>query len=189
MLLRQTAKIRIGDPMDPESQLGALISKDHLEKVKNYIELGRREATLLYGGNSITFLDNPLLNDGNFIEPTIFYCDDDNIRIVKEEIFGPVVSVLGFRDEADVIKRANNTNYGLAAGVFTRDLQRGHRVVNQLQAGVCWINNYNITPVQLPFGGYKQSGLGRENGLVALDHYTQLKTVYVEMKGIDSPYR
>ena len=94
-----------------------------------------------------------------------------------------------FDEEKEVIDRANDTEFGLAGGVFTKDLQRGHRVANQLQCGVCWINNYNITPVEVPFGGYKNSGIGRENGLAAIEHYTQLKTVYVEMNKIDSPYR
>ena len=99
------------------------------------------------------------------------------------------MTILGFDDEEEVIHKANDTEFGLAGGVFTKDLQRGHRVVNKLQCGVCWINNYNITPVLVPFGGYKQSGFGRENGLAAIEHYTQLKTVYVEMGKIDSPYR
>ena len=98
------------------------------------------------------------------------------------------MAVLTFEDEDEVVARANDTPYGLAAGVFTRDLARGHRVVARLEAGTCWINNYNITPVEIPFGGYKQSGIGRENGLAALEHYTQLKSVYVELGDVDSPY-
>jgi betaine-aldehyde dehydrogenase len=110
------------------------------------------------------------------------------MRIVQEEIFGPVLCVLPFHSEEEAIARANATPFGLAAGVFTRDLQRGHRVAAALDAGVCWINNYNITPVELPFGGNKHSGLGRENGLAAVEHYTQLKTVYVEMGTIPAPF-
>ncbi|MCB0685408.1 MAG: aldehyde dehydrogenase family protein, partial [Saprospiraceae bacterium] len=187
ILIEKTKKIKIGDPKIMDTQLGALISREHLNKVENYIKIGKSESTLIYGGNRVSFPDNPLLSNGNFIEPAIFDCGD-HCAIAREEIFGPVLSVLTFDDEDEVINRANQTPYGLAAGVFTKDLQRAHRVVHQLQAGVCWINNYNVTPVQLPFGGYKMSGLGRENGLAALDHYTQIKTVYVEMNGIDSPY-
>ena len=99
------------------------------------------------------------------------------------------MTIIGFDEEDEVLAMANDTQFGLSGGVFTSDLQRGHRVANKLQCGFCWINNYNVTPVQVPFGGYKQSGIGRENGWAAIEHYTQLKTVYVEMGKIDSPYR
>jgi betaine-aldehyde dehydrogenase len=111
------------------------------------------------------------------------------MTIVREEIFGPVMAVLAFDAEAEVIQRANDTEFGLAAGVFTRDLARAHRVVAALEAGVCWINNYNVTPVEAPFGGNKQSGIGRENGSAAIEHYTQLKSVYVELGDVACPYR
>jgi betaine-aldehyde dehydrogenase len=107
---------------------------------------------------------------------------------VREEIFGPVMSVMEFDDEREVIERANATEFGLAAGVFTNDLTRAHRVIAQLQAGTCWINHYNVTPIELPFGGVKMSGLGRENGRAAIEHYTQLKSVYVAMGNVDAPY-
>jgi betaine-aldehyde dehydrogenase len=110
------------------------------------------------------------------------------MTIVREEIFGPVLSLLTFKDEDEVIERANATPFGLSAGVFTRDLARGHRVVGRLEAGTCWINTYNVTPIAMPFGGVKQSGIGRENGQAAIEHYTQLKSVYVAMSGIESPY-
>ncbi len=110
------------------------------------------------------------------------------MTIVKEEIFGPVMSVLTFRDEDDVIRRANNTQYGLAAGVFTRDIKRAHRVIHQIQAGICWINAYNESPSEMPVGGYKQSGIGRENGHATIQHYTQLKSVYVGMGDIEAPF-
>ena len=110
------------------------------------------------------------------------------MRIAREEIFGPVMSVLTFEDEDEVIERANAIEFGLAAGVFTRDLPRAHRVIAELQAGTCWINAYNLTPVEIPFGGYKQSGIGRENTLEALRHYSQLKSVYVETGDVQSPY-
>ena len=111
------------------------------------------------------------------------------MAIVREEIFGPVMAVLTFESEAEVVRRANDTEFGLAAGVFTRDLARAHRVVATIEAGVCWINNYNVTPVEAPFGGSKQSGIGRENGVAAIEHYTQLKSVYVELGDVACPYR
>ena len=112
----------------------------------------------------------------------------DEMSVVREEIFGPVLTVLPFDDEDEVIARANATDYGLAAGVFTRDVTRAHRVVAALEAGTCWINHYNVTPIELPFGGVKLSGLGRENGKAAIEHYTQLKSVYVALADIESPY-
>jgi betaine-aldehyde dehydrogenase len=110
------------------------------------------------------------------------------MSIVKEEIFGPVMSVLVFDDEDDVIRRANDTHLGLAAGVFTQDIKRAHRVIHQLQAGICWINSYGNSPAEMPVGGYKQSGIGRENGIETLDHYTQTKSIYVGMSNIESPF-
>ncbi|HKI89784.1 MAG TPA: betaine-aldehyde dehydrogenase [Draconibacterium sp.] len=189
-LIEKTRKMIIGDPMKMETQVGALISLGHLEKVMGYIEIGKNEgAKLLLGGNRYQSHNQAELNEGFFVEPTIFDVDNEDARIVKEEIFGPVMSVLSFKTEEEVIKRANNTIYGLAAGVFTNDLQRAHRMVNQLEAGMCWVNNYNVNPVEVPFGPYKQSGMGRENGLATIEAYTQLKTVYFEMNKIDSPYR
>ncbi len=110
------------------------------------------------------------------------------MSIVQEEIFGPVMTVLEFDSEAEVVRRANATEFGLSAAVFTRDLARAHRVIAQLQAGTCWINHYNVTPIELPFGGMKSSGLGRENGRAAIEHYTQLKSVYVAKGDVDAPY-
>ena len=120
--------------------------------------------------------------------PTVFADTTDEMAIVREEIFGPVMSVLSFQTEAEAVARANATDYGLAAGVFTRDLARGHRVAAALQAGTTWINAYNLTPVEAPFGGVKLSGIGRENSAAAIEHYSQLKSVYVGMGGVDAPY-
>jgi betaine-aldehyde dehydrogenase len=185
-LVTRTSKLKIGDPMDPETHVGALISQDHLEKVLGYIEAGKAAgAKLVIGGGRPP---DPALAGGFFVEPTVFDACRDDMSIVQEEIFGPVMAVLTFRDEGDVIDRANDTHYGLAAGVFTRDVQRAHRVVGRLEAGTIWINNYNVTPVEIPFGGYKQSGIGRENSLVTINHYTQVKTVYVEMGDVDTSY-
>jgi betaine-aldehyde dehydrogenase len=186
----RTEKIKIGDPTDPDTQMGALISKAHLEKVIHFIESGKSSgATLLTGGiRPKKDFKGRDITSGNFITPAIFTDCEDAMEICKEEIFGPVLTVLSFDSEEEVIARANDTPFGLAAGVFTNDLKRGHRVIHQLQAGTCWINNYNITPIELPFGGYKQSGLGRENSLAAIRHYTQLKSVYVELGNVESPY-
>ncbi len=185
-LKARTEAMVIGDPLDPATQMGALISPAHMEKVLGYIALGQQQgATLLTGGRRVVTGD---LAKGCFVEPTIFtHCTDD-MAIVREEIFGPVMTVLDFEDEAEVVARANNTSFGLAAGIFTNNLTRAHRVIAALEAGTCWINTYNITPIEMPFGGNKQSGLGRENGRAAIEHYTQLKSVYVAMEPIDAPY-
>ncbi|MDN0085680.1 betaine-aldehyde dehydrogenase [Crenobacter sp. SG2305] len=185
-LVSRTRKLKIGDPMQPDTQVGAQISANHAQSVLQYIELGQAEgARLLAGGQCVTV---PGCEGGHFIAPTIFaFCTDD-MTIVREEIFGPVMSVLPFTDEDEVVARANDTRLGLAAGVFTRDLARAHRMVERLQAGVCWINNYNITPIEMPFGGFKESGIGHENSLAAIDCYTQLKSVYVELSGVACPY-
>jgi len=163
-----------------------LISEQHMHKVLGYIARGRAEgARLLIGGARV--IDGEL-GKGYFVSPAIFDGCRDDMSIVREEIFGPVMSVLEFDDEQEVIARANATPFGLAAGVFTNDLTRGHRVIARLQAGTCWINHYNVTPIELPFGGVKMSGLGRENGRAALEHYTQLKSVYVAMGDVEAPY-
>ncbi|WP_227321333.1 betaine-aldehyde dehydrogenase [Acidisoma silvae] len=185
-LLERTAKIRIGDPLDPETQMGALISEPHMQKVLGYIQRGVAEgAKLLCGGTRVT---EGALAAGNFVSPAIFDATSDDVTIVREEIFGPVLTILTFDTEAEVVARANDTEFGLGAGIFTQDITRAHRVIAELQAGTCWINTYNITPIELPFGGYKQSGLGRENSRAALDHYSQIKSVYVALTPVESPY-
>lgn len=185
-LEKRLKKIKIGDPLHPDTQIGSLISRMHLKKVLNYIEKGKQEgAHLFYGGYQITEGD---LSKGSFLMPTVFTECKDDMQIVQEEIFGPVMSVLSFSSEEEVIKRANKTDYGLAAGVFTQNLSRAHRVIAELESGTCWINTYNVTPIEMPFGGYKQSGMGRENGLAAIEYYTQLKSVYVELGDVEAPY-
>jgi betaine-aldehyde dehydrogenase len=185
-LVKRVAAMRIGDPMDPQTQVGPLVSEQHMNKVLKYIARGSAEgARILIGGHRVT---SGQLAKGYFVAPTVFDDCRDDMSIVREEIFGPVMSVLEFTDEREVIERANATEYGLAAGVFTNDLTRAHRVIAQLQAGTCWINHYNVTPIELPFGGVKLSGLGRENGRAALEHYTQLKSVYVAMRDVEAPY-
>jgi len=185
-LIRRVSAMRIGDPMDPATQVGALVSEQHMQKVLGYIARGRSDgARLLIGGQRVTAGG---LGRGYFVAPTVFGDCRDDMAIVREEIFGPVMSVLAFEEESEVIERANATEFGLAAGVFTSDLTRAHRVIARLQAGTCWINHYNVTPIELPFGGVKMSGLGRENGRAAIEHYTQLKSVYVAMGNVDAPY-
>ncbi len=185
-LVTRVRAMQIGDPMNPATQVGALISEQHMHKVLSYIERGRAEgARVLTGGERVTRGD---LAKGYFVAPTVFDDCRDDMSIVREEIFGPVMSVLEFEDEREVIERANATEFGLAAGVFTNDITRAHRVIARLQAGTCWINHYNVTPIELPFGGVKLSGLGRENGRAAIEHYTQLKSVYVAMGDVDAPY-
>lgn len=178
-VLERVARIRMGDPTDPSTNFGPLTSLAHMEKVLMLIEQGKREgARLLAGGTRIT--DGPYAK-GAYVAPTVFTDCSDDMRIVREEIFGPVMSILSWKDEADVIARANNTHFGLAAGVVTHDLARAHRVIHQLQAGICWINTWGESPAEMPVGGYKQSGVGRENGISTLAHYTRIKAVQVEL--------
>lgn len=185
-LLPRVAAMRVGDPLDPATHVGALISEAHMNVVLGYIARGQAEgARLLTGGHRVT---DGALARGAFVAPTVFAVDADDAAIVREEIFGPVMTVLPFRDEDEVIARANATEFGLAAGVFTNNLARAHRVIARLQAGTCWINAYNVTPIELPFGGVKQSGLGRENGRAAIEHYSQLKSVYVALADTQAPY-
>lgn len=187
-LVERTMKLRIGDPTDPDTDIGPMAHEDQYNKVLNYIDIGIKEgATLLYGGTRVDSLPGNL-EGGYFLSPAIFTDCTDDMAIVKEEIFGMVMAILPFSTEDEVISRANNTNFGLAAGVFTQDIQRGHRMVQQLDAGVTWINNYNLAPIQLPWGGYKQSGIGRENGVGGIESWTQLKSVYVEMGDVACDY-
>lgn len=183
---RLAENLVIGDPRDPETNFGALISREHLEKVLHFIRLGKEQgATLTMGGKQVYPKD---CEGGFFVEPTLFTDCSDEMTIVQEEIFGPVMSVLKFREEAEVIERANASVYGLAAGVFTADIKRGHRVVHRLESGICWINSFGASPAEMPVGGYKLSGLGRENGRAAIEHYTQLKSIYVGMQDLESPF-
>ncbi|MFB9216444.1 betaine-aldehyde dehydrogenase [Vibrio sinaloensis] len=182
----RTEKLIVGDPMDMQTQVGALISKSHMEKVLAAIESAKRSgAELVTGGYQM--MDNGL-EKGNFVAPTIFTHCDDGMDHVQQEIFGPVMSVMTFSDEQEVIRRANDTEYGLAAGVFTQNLARAHRVIHQIQAGICWVNTWGDSPAEMPVGGYKLSGIGRENGPETLHHYTQTKSVLIELGDYASPY-
>jgi betaine-aldehyde dehydrogenase len=184
-LVAKASSLIVGDPMSPSTHIGALISPDHAAKVRGYIKAGVAEgATLRCGG---VRAEVPGFAD-LFVPPTVFTGCTDDMRIVREEIFGPVACVLPFDSEAEAVQRANATEFGLAAGVFTNDLARAHRVIASLDAGTTWINTYNITPIELPFGGVKQSGIGRENSLAAVDHYTRRKSVYVELQPVADPF-
>ncbi|EWY42662.1 betaine-aldehyde dehydrogenase [Skermanella stibiiresistens SB22] len=185
-LLERVRRVRLGDPLDPDTNFGPLSSFAHLDKVLRYIELGRREgATLLAGGSRVT---GAPFDKGAFVEPTVFSDCRDDMAIVREEIFGPVMSLLGFETEEEVIRRANATSYGLAAGVVTESLNTAHRVIHQLEAGICWINGWGESPAEMPVGGYKQSGIGRENGLGTLEHYTRIKSIQVELGAYGSVF-
>ena len=172
----------IGDPLDETTNFGPLVSDRQMQIVQGFIAQGISEgARLVCGGQR---LERP----GYYLAPTVFANVSDEMTIAREEIFGPVLSVLDFEDEADVVARANNTEYGLSAGVFTRDISRAHRVIGKLQAGSCFINSYNDAPVEAPFGGMKLSGIGRENSKNAIEQYSQLKSVYVRMGDVDAPF-
>jgi betaine-aldehyde dehydrogenase len=181
-LKARTEAITLGDPLDMATQMGPLVSAAQADKVMALIGTGRAEGARLITGGARP--DRP----GNFIQPTVFADVTDTMTIAREEIFGPVMAVLAFDTEDEVIARANATEFGLAAGVFTADLARAHRVIARLKAGTCWINAYNLTPVEAPFGGAKLSGVGRENGHAALEHYTQIKSVYVGTGPVTAPF-
>lgn len=172
-------KVRVGNPLDKDTQMGALIYEDQLKKVLKYVEIGKKEgATLVTGGERITEGD---LGNGYFMQPTIFADVTNDMQIAQEEIFGPVVVIQKFHDEEEVIRLANDSIYGLGGGVFTRDLNRAIRVSRAIETGRIWINSYNNFPAGAPFGGYKQSGIGRETHKVILDHYTQMKNLLINL--------
>ncbi|MGG7568481.1 betaine-aldehyde dehydrogenase [Rhodovulum sp. DZ06] len=172
----------IGDPMEEATTIGPMVSDRQRQIVRGYVEKGVAEgATLVKGGEA---LDGP----GFFLRPALFTGVTDDMTIAREEIFGPVASVLKFETEAEALSRANATEFGLAAGVFTNDLRRAHRMAAGFQAGTCYINAYNLTPVEAPFGGVKASGLGRENSKAAIEHYSQVKSVYVGMADTEAPF-
>lgn len=178
-VLERVKRIRLGDPLAADTNFGPLVSFTHMESVLGYIERGRQEgARLLIGGERVTEGE---FAKGAYVAPTVFTDCRDDMTIVREEIFGPVMSILIYDDEEEAIRRANDTDYGLAAGVVTRDLARAHRMIHRLEAGICWINTWGESPAEMPVGGYKQSGVGRENGLVTLAHYTRIKSVQVEL--------
>lgn len=176
-LVSRAKKMQPADPLDPKTRLGAIVSQEQMNTVLSYIEAGKKEAQLITGGNRVT-LDG---SKGFFLEPTIFGGVTNDMKIAQEEIFGPVLSVLAFDDVDQVIEQANANPYGLAAAVWTKDIKKAHIVSRRLQAGTVWINTYGLMDAALPFGGFKQSGFGRELGMHAIEHYTELKTVWLNL--------
>jgi acyl-CoA reductase-like NAD-dependent aldehyde dehydrogenase len=176
-LVGKLAQLRVGDPTLNTTQIGSLVSAEQFDKVNSYIQIGQAEgATLAFGGKH---LRDEL--KGYFVQPTIFSDVKNSMRIAQEEIFGPVLSVIRFKDDAEAARLVNEIPYGLVSAVWTENVRRAHNFAGMIQAGYVWINTYNILPVEAPFGGYKQSGFGRELGMGALEMYTETKNVYVEL--------
>ncbi len=181
-LTERLADVKMGDPQDPETNFGPMVSERQRDIVEGFFAKGVEEgATLVTGGKRVD-------RDGFFLEPTVFADVTDDMTIARDEIFGPVMSVLDFETEDEVLARANDTEFGLAAGVFTADLTRAHRMAAGFEAGTCYINTYNDAPVEAPFGGSKLSGVGRENSKAAIEHYSQIKGVYVRMGDLEAPF-
>jgi acyl-CoA reductase-like NAD-dependent aldehyde dehydrogenase len=177
-LVDRTQKLKPGDPLDPKTRLGAIVSEQQMNSVLGYIEAGKSEGAKLVAGGKRVSVDG---GKGYFVEPTIFDAVNNNMKIAQEEIFGPVLATIPFDDVEQVAELANQNIYGLAAAVWTNDIRKAHAVARRLKAGTVWVNAYNLYDVALPFGGYKQSGFGRELGMHAIEHYTELKSVWVNL--------
>lgn len=178
-LKERTKTIKLGDPSNMESEMGPMATLDQLHKVEGFVEGAIKEgARLAYGGKRP---EDPALGQGWFFMPTIFEDVTNDMYLAREEVFGPVLAVMRFRDEEELIALANRTRYGLAAGIWTNDVRRAHRVAREIKAGTVWINTYRALSYASPFGGYKQSGYGREMGLDALREFTQVKSVWVDL--------
>ncbi len=176
-IVDRAKKTTVGDPLDKNTRMGPVISRGQLDKVLSYIESGKQEGARVVAGG-----DRPAgLTKGYFVNPTVFADVKNSMKIAREEIFGPVLSVISFKDFGDVVAQANDTVYGLAAAVWTKDVKKAHKTARAVKAGTVWVNTYNLYDVALPFGGYKQSGFGRELGRDALDQYTQTKSVWVDL--------
>ena len=175
-MTEKAKRIKLGAPLDRDTKMGPLVSKEQFDRVTSYMEIGKKEAkTAIGGGRAKAF------SKGFYVEPTIFYDVDNSARIAREEIFGPVASVIPFENEADAIKIANDTPYGLAGAVWTRDIYKAFRIVKSMRAGIIWVNHMQPTYVEAPWGGYKQSGFGRELGPWGLEEYLETKQVYVNL--------
>jgi acyl-CoA reductase-like NAD-dependent aldehyde dehydrogenase len=174
----RTKKMVAGDPLDPKTRLGAISSKAQLERVLRYVEIGKQEGASLVAGGARTDIGT---GKGYFMQPTVFADVRPDMTLAREEIFGPVLAAIEFADVDEAIARANDSIYGLAAGIWTRDIKKAHYVASKLKAGTVWVNTYNMYDTAVPFGGYKQSGFGREMSQHALDYYTQIKSVWVDL--------
>lgn len=185
-VVERVKRIRMGDPQHDDTNFGPMVSFAHMDKVLSYIASGKEQgAKVLIGGQRAT---QAALKDGAFVEPTVFTDCTDDMKIVQEEIFGPVMSILTYATIEEAVQRANSTVFGLAAGVVTQDISLAHRIIHQLEAGICWINTWGESPAEMPVGGYKESGVGRENGISTLNHYTRTKSIQVEMGDYQSVF-
>jgi len=182
-LAERVGEYAVGDPFDPDTQIGPLVSAEHHDKVMHYMKLALDSGARHVVGGEVP--DDPSLAGGNYVTPAVFADCTDDMAFVTDEVFGPLMAVLPFDDEAEVLERANATDYGLAGAVFSSDLARANRVANGIDAGFVWINDYGTMPASVPFGGYKHSGIGRENGEQAIQHYTQIKTIYTNLEPVD----
>jgi aldehyde dehydrogenase (NAD+) len=177
-VIERTKKMVAGDPLDPKTRLGAISSRAQLDRVLQYVEIAKREGASLAAGGSRTDIGT---GKGFFMQPTVFTDVTPSMTLAREEVFGPVLATIEFGDVDEAIARANDSIYGLAAGVWTRDVKKAHYVASKLKAGTVWVNTYNQYDAAVPFGGYKQSGFGRELGVHALEYYTQVKSVWVDL--------
>ncbi len=175
-MTEKAKKVVLGPPLDRDTKMGPLVSKEQYDRVRSYQELGKSEAKVATGGNRPAKFDR-----GYYVEPTIFYGVDNSARIAREEIFGPVATVIPFEDEKDALKIANDTPFGLAAAVWSRDIYKAMRMVKAIRAGIIWVNHMQPTYVEAPWGGYKQSGFGRELGLHGVDEYLESKQVHINL--------
>jgi aminomuconate-semialdehyde/2-hydroxymuconate-6-semialdehyde dehydrogenase len=179
-LIEKTKKLKVGDPKDPSSNLGAVVSKEHMNKILSKIDEAKKlGGKIISGGNRIV-LDGEL-KDGYYIEPTIIEGLSSDCDINQEEIFGPVVSLISFKTEEEVVDMANSTKYGLSASIFTENISKGHRVAANIDSGIVWINTWLLRDLRIPFGGMKQSGVGREGGFKSLEFFTEPKNICVKI--------
>ena len=173
--------IKLGNPLDPTTEMGPVAFREQLDQIASYVEIGRSEGARLVCGGRVP--DSDELRTGLFFEPTVFADVANSSRLAQEEIFGPVLAVIPFEDDADAVRIANETSYGLGSAVWTQNVRRAHRVAHRLEAGTVWINSYRVLSYNVPFGGFGQSGMGRENGIEGLMEYTRTKAIWVELSG------